>query len=789
MAVTLDTEISTLMSNKRRAGSLKKLGIITLLDALTYYPFRVTAPVPVTSISQIKVGTKAAFVAHVQSIRSTPMRGGRGNRIEIIVEDADDIETLSELGTLQPSSARPGIAALTFFSYKKYYVNYIFSRVQRGAQIVVAGDASVFNNTIQFTHPNFLTIKDGSGLGDVETVEEAVHRLTEPQPIYYASAGIKTERIHESILGFIKNLANLTSDEDVRDDTGTCIPGVMETLSAAIPDIIPEEVRAKNALLHRAEAFLAIHAPVSHDIFYEGIRTLRFEEAFVSQVSLLRQRVESQKATAYVCSSDSGSDQNKAGLVNRFINSLPFALTAGQKSVVEEIRSDMARTYPMSRLLQGEVGSGKTVIALISLLQAVESGYQAVLVAPTQVLAEQHYQTISQMVADFDVPVILLEGGMRLEQKRKALAVPASGEPCIVIATHMAFSRTFQAPNLALVVIDEQHRFGVQQRAALSKNAKIAPHMLVMTATPIPRSAAMTWFGNLDISMLTELPGGRKPITSVVVDESDSATMVQVFLHARKRIEAGERVYVVCPRIDEDSAADADTDNFIANTLIQYDDEGLVIDVEAKRPPKHSVLQMAQRLSKLPQFEGIEIATLTSKDTPETKREVMEKFSDGTTPVLVATTVIEVGVDVPQASCIIIFDADVFGLAQLHQLRGRVGRGGTRSWAFFINNDAGSPLAAQRLDVIRQSNDGAKLAEADMEIRGVGDVLGDAQSGGQSSFKLLRVVQDADLISTARQDAQDLLTTDPPLTKSEHIQLAGAVLDFSLGTEEYLMSN
>ncbi|AUD96056.1 ATP-dependent DNA helicase recG [Bifidobacterium breve] len=597
------------------------------------------------------------------------------------------------------------------------------------------------------------------------------------------------------------------------------------TLAQSIPDILPKSIRAAKGLLHRAEAFLAIHDPDSTVRFKEAIETLRYEEAFVSQASLLKARQHAHKSSAHPCllngdnETGAASTMDVTNLRDRFIASLPFELTAGQHQVVEDIAADLARDWPMQRLLQGEVGSGKTVVALAAMLQVVGAGYQAVFVAPTQVLAEQHFETIGKMVADLNVPVTLLTGGMKLAARRKALAAAASGEPGIIVATHAAFSKTFQAPHLALVVIDEQHRFGVKQRESL--NAKTddgtTPHLLVMTATPIPRTAAMTWFGDLDISWLTELPGGRKPIRTVVVNEADAGTMGRMFAHIRARVDAGERAYIVCPRIDTDdeddggvSAADsarrsrglsagssgrssraassrtsrASADDIgIDDPYETFDDNGETV----VRPPLHSVAEIADRLQKLPQFAGIRFVTLTGRDKDDVKTQVMADFASGETPILVSTTVIEVGVDVKQASCIVIFDADRYGLSQLHQLRGRVGRGGTNSWAFLISRaEPGSP-AEQRLDVIHNSLDGAEIAQADLEFRGAGDVLGDAQSGGKSSLKLLRVVKDADMIADARTRAEQLLEADPEL--AGEVQLAGAVLDFTRGNETFLTSS
>ena len=670
---------------------------------------------------------------------------------------------------------------------------------------------------------------------------DALTRVCRPRPIYHASSRISSEHIHETILGLLWMMGARTSSvpesqsmpaelvapsiDNIAVQDGEESESKVATLAQSIPDILPKSIRAAKGLLHRAEAFLAIHDPDSTVRFKEAIETLRYEEAFVSQASLLKARQHAHKSSAHPCllngdnETGAASTMDVTNLRDRFIASLPFELTAGQHQVVEDIAADLARDWPMQRLLQGEVGSGKTVVALAAMLQVVGAGYQAVLVAPTQVLAEQHFETIGKMVADLNVPVTLLTGGMKLAARRKALAAAASGEPGIIVATHAAFSKTFQAPHLALVVIDEQHRFGVEQRESL--NAKTddgtTPHLLVMTATPIPRTAAMTWFGDLDISWLTELPGGRKPIRTVVVNEADAGTMGRMFAHIRARVDAGERAYIVCPRIDTDdeddggvSAADsarrsrglstgssgrssraassrtsrASADDIgIDDPYETFDDNGETV----VRPPLHSVAEIADRLQKLPQFAGIRFATLTGRDKDDVKTQVMADFASGKTPILVSTTVIEVGVDVKQASCIVIFDADRYGLSQLHQLRGRVGRGGTNSWAFLISRAEPVSPAEQRLEVIHNSLDGAEIAQADLEFRGAGDVLGDAQSGGKSSLKLLRVVKDADMIADARTRAEQLLEADPEL--AGEVQLAGAVLDFTRGNETFLTSS
>lgn len=877
MSITMDTTLASLVTNKRRVSALKSLGIVTVGDALTYYPFRVTEPVPLRAIREAAPGQQMAFAAVIRDMRVVPMNARRGYRLEATVDDADFARSRRVPG----STAR-----LTFFSYRKSYVDWVSMRLRAGTSVVVSGMPSEYMGQLQFTHPEILTVAPGSagtGAGlegyargaasgngafvgstdpyasaqsayppaaaapsgaalkyDADTVQEALTRVCRPRPVYHASSRISSEHIHETILGLLWMMGGRTSStpdgqlagagsadivapttdtiavQNGEEKSGTTAESGAEALSQSIPDVLPESVRKAKNLMHRAEAFLAIHDPASTARFKEAIETLRYEEAFVSQTSLLKARSHAHKSAAHSCPlvTDSLRDQ--------FIASLPFSLTAGQQQVIHDIAADLAHDWPMQRLLQGEVGSGKTVVALAAMLQAVDAGYQAVLVAPTQVLAEQHAETIGRMVEQLKpaIPVTLLTGGMKLAARRKALAAAASGEPGIIVATHAAFSKTFQAPHLALVVIDEQHRFGVEQRESL--NAKTddgtTPHLLVMTATPIPRTAAMTWFGDLDISWLTELPGGRKPIRTVVVNEADAATMGRMFAHIRARVDAGERAYIVCPRIDADdeeneggsgvsSAAGSARGRAAASgssartaaggratraaaDAIGIDDPYETFDENGEtvaRPPLHAVAEIADRLQKLPQFQGIRFATLTGRDKDDVKTQVMADFAGGETPILVSTTVIEVGVDVKQASCIVIFDADRYGLSQLHQLRGRVGRGGTNSWAFLISRaEPGSP-AEQRLEVIHHSLDGAEIAQADLEFRGAGDVLGDAQSGGKSSLKLLRVVKDADMIADARTRAEQLLAADPEL--AGEVQLAGAVLDFTRGNETFLTSS
>ncbi len=791
--ISLQTPISSLITNKRRVNALKSLGVENVADALTYYPFRVTDPVSVKTLNEAVVGSKMATVVRVRGIRATPMSARGGYRLEVNVDDDEFARQREERGA---------VASLVYFSRRKSYIDWMSSRLRAQSLIVISGEPSEYNDRLQFTHPEVLTVAqegDDPAHFDAPTAMAALERVCRPRPVYHANSRISSEHIHDTIMALLMLLAGKSAADataDARGNETQTAPSmttlyesskeVAQRLVMAIPNILPASVQQEGHYMGRAEAFSQIHDPDSVASFQRALATMRCEEAIVCQTALLMARAKAGDSPAIACAD--------TALRDKFIDALPFTLTDGQRDVIREIGNDMEQDHPMQRLLEGEVGSGKTVVAIAAMLQAVGSGQQAVMVAPTLVLAQQHYASISKQIAQVapDVPVVLLTGGMKLAARRRALATAASGQPCIVIATHAAFSATFQMPNMALAVIDEQHRFGVDQRETLRNKGEHDPHLLVMTATPIPRTAAMTWFGDLDISWLTELPGGRKPIRTFIIDEYDGRLMGSMFAHVRSRIDAGERAYIICSRIDED---EEDAEGSGAKRKVSHEvvsDEPMLLTdddlgEQAVREPLHSVDEIYDRLQALPQFADVAFCRLTGRDDDATKAAVMEGFASGKTPVMVATTVIEVGVDVPQASCIIIFDADRYGLSQLHQLRGRVGRGGTNSWAFLVSRAEPDSIGQQRLDVIAHSLDGAEIAREDVALRGAGDVLGDAQSGGKTSLKLLRVVKDAALIEQARAQAQALLDKDPAL--SREVQLAGAVLDFTRGNEGFLTSN
>ena len=494
---------------------------------------------------------------------------------------------------------------------------------------------------------------------------------------------------------------------------------------------------------------------------------MRFEEAFVLQAALARRRAEVARLPA------TPRPARPDGLLAGFDARLPFTLTAGQNAVAAELGAELARSQPMQRLLQGEVGSGKTVVALRAMLQVVDAGGQAALLAPTEVLAAQHLRSVTGMLGPLAeagmlggsavaTRVALLTGSQGAAARRSALLDAASGAAGIVIGTHALLSEGVQFAELGLVVVDEQHRFGVEQRDALRSKADGTPHLLVMTATPIPRTVAMTTFGDLEVSTLREIPAGRSPVTTHVVPSGNPAWLARVWSRAREAVEKGHRVYVVCPRISADDEPTSGSP-----------DAATTATAAAAAPDIAAVVEVADRLRSRPELAGAAVGVLHGRLSAEERDRAMADFASGKVGVLVATTVIEVGVDVPEATLMVVLDADRFGLSQLHQLRGRVGRGADPGLCLLVSGaDPASP-AGERLAALAATTDGFELARLDLRQRREGDVLGAAQSGRGSSLRLLRVIEDADVIADAREEATTLVGADPDLL--DHPALAGAI--------------
>ena len=505
---------------------------------------------------------------------------------------------------------------------------------------------------------------------------------------------------------------------------------VLDQFLNLVPEHLPMEMRRRLRLMDRRSAIRNIHFPESHGHLRQARRRLIFDELFLIQLGLAlrKRRVESTGGISF----------NVNGpLLERFLESLPFKLTSAQRRVIEEIRSDMSKPHPMNRLIQGDVGSGKTVVAAAALVIAVENGYQGAMMAPTEILATQHFNTLDRLLRPLDVKVVMLRGEMRSSERRAALGAIRSGEAQVVVGTHALIQEGVEFNRLGLVITDEQHRFGVLQRAALKGKGFSSPDVLVMTATPIPRTLALTVYGDLDLSLIDELPPGRRKVKTFWVSEDKREEMYEFI---RREVLAGRQAYVVYPLVEESEKLE---------------------DIKA-------ATEMAEKLQN-EVFPDLRVGLLHGRLRPQEKDEVMMAFKAGEIDILVSTTVVEVGVDVPNASVMVIEHAERFGLAQLHQLRGRVGRSAYQSYCFLIANPK-SEEARRRVEVMVSSNDGFEIAEADMEIRGPGELMGTRQSG-MPDLKLANLLRDADLLALARKEAQKLAEADPELKKAEHRML------------------
>jgi ATP-dependent DNA helicase RecG len=725
--------------DKRTATALGKLGLVTVGDLLNHYPRRYADPGALSDIAALEVGEHVTILARVEQATVRAMRNRKGALMEVVVTDGNSRLSLTFFGKHRGS----------LYNHEK--------RLVPGAKGLFTGTVGLYRGTRQLTHPDFTLMGEES---DLDSDEALLEHATKPIPIYPAAAGIPSWKIQ----GALRVVLDTLTDDDV-------------------PDPVPDEVRERLGLPGRAAALRSLHRPSTLDEAYRARHRMRFDEAFVLQVALAqrRARTATEDATARP-----PLPTGEPSLLADFDASLPFVLTDGQRSVGDEIAAELASPRPMHRLLQGEVGSGKTVVALRAMLQVVDAGGQAALLAPTEVLAAQHARTLRALLGPLaeggtlfgaertgaSTRVALLTGSLGAKARKEALLQAASGEAGIVVGTHALLSEQVQFADLGLVVVDEQHRFGVEQRDALRAKGRVSPHLLVMTATPIPRTVAMTVFGDLETSSLTEVPAGRAGITTVAVPARNTRWTDRTWARVREEVDAGRRAYVVCARIhpDEETKAPAKDFDDVPEFL---DPSGPAAEGAADRPPLRAVLEVVEELRSRPELAGVEIGMLHGQLPADQKEAEMARFASGEAPVLVATTVIEVGVDVPEATAMVIFDADRFGISQLHQLRGRVGRGTDPGLCLLVSDaEPGTPAFA-RLEAMTQTTDGFKLANLDLELRSEGDVLGAAQSGRASSLRLLRVVKDAGLIEEARTAAVDVVQASPDLT--EFPELAKAI--------------
>ena len=721
---TLSDRLKGIIGDRTADALAAVFGMSTVEDLLRHYPRRYVVRGEFSDISSLIEGDEVTVLAEIAAVK-TRRANGR-NILEVNVTDGS------------------AVMSLTFFNQP-----WREKELKIGKTGMFAGKVGSFNGKRQLSHPDYQLIPDGD---DVDSALAAF--AGKYLPVYPAGGKMPSWKISQ------------------------CVELVLDSLDE-VEDYLPESVIKEFGYPTLKGAFLSIHKPESLEAADLARLRLTFDEAILLQLLLAGRRAELKEldATPRKISTD--------GLVSVFEAKLPFKYTSGQIEVNSEIESDMQQPHPMHRLLQGEVGSGKTVIALRAMLSVIESGGQAALLAPTEVLASQHFKTIEKLLGDLaqagtlqgsgeGTQLALLTGSLSANLKREALGKIANGEAGIVIGTHALISDGVEFHDLALVIVDEQHRFGVEQRDALRMKAKKPPHLLVMTATPIPRTVAMTIFGDLDVSTLRQLPSGRIPIETHVIPVLEKPHYLdRAWVRVKEEVAKGHQAYIVAPRISDGgedlvkakiSAAD------IAMAKMMGDE--ITSEELAGTESMTSVEELAPKLA-TGALKGLKLAPLHGRQSSELKDETMSAFAKGEIDVLVATTVIEVGVDVPNASMMVIMDADRFGVSQLHQLRGRVGRGSTPGLCLLVSNADEESPAMSRLNAVSGTLDGFELSRIDLDQRREGDVLGRAQSGTKSHLRLLRVLRDEELIEEARRVAIELVTSDPKL--ESHPALAAQV--------------
>ncbi|QKW21723.1 ATP-dependent DNA helicase RecG [Kitasatospora sp. NA04385] len=717
----LDEPLKELVGDRTAKVLAESLKLRTVGDLLHHYPRRYVERGQLTSLDELEVDEHATVLARIEKVTLIPFRGRKGDRLEVVVTDGR-----SKL-------------SLVFFNQ-----GWRQKELRPGRQGLFAGKVGLFNRSRQLASPDYQLIDDEE---DSAAAKQFAGRLI---PVYPASSQMPSWKL------------------------ALCVGMALTKHLSDVGEPLPAALRAEHGLIPLPEALELIHRPHSQAEKERAQDRLRWDEAFVLQVALARRRAADSALPAVPRRPVPGR------VLDAFDDRLPFTLTDGQRKVCAEIFADLATEHPMHRLLQGEVGSGKTLVALRAMLAVVDTGGQAVLLAPTEVLAQQHHRSIVEMMGDLaeagmiggseiGTRVALLTGSMGAAARRGALLDMASGKAGIAIGTHALIEDRVQFADLGLVVVDEQHRFGVEQRDALRAKGEQPPHLLVMTATPIPRTVAMTVFGDLETSVLDQLPSGRSPISTHVVPALEKPNfLVRAWERVREEVGKGHQAYVVCPRIgDEEEPAKGKKKRKEEPEEV---DAGAGADGEERRPPL-AVLETAEKLAKGP-LAGLRVEVLHGRLAPEAKDDVMRRFAAGEVDVLVATTVIEVGVNVPNSTVMVIMDADRFGVSQLHQLRGRVGRGSAAGLCLLVSDMPAASAARARLDAVAGTLDGFALSRIDLEQRREGDVLGQAQSGVKSSLKVLSVLEDEDVIATARAEATRLVAADPELAAHPELRTA-----------------
>lgn len=714
MNVELELGLERRIGKRSAAVIEKHLGITTVGGLLNYYPRRYLNRGELTPISELPLDEEVTLIASVTSNSTRQMRARKGSITDVVITD----------------DGRTGTLKISFFNGRRAKAELL-----PGRRAMFSGKVTRYAGSLGLTNPNYQLLDEDPDVPGMDPEKLAAM----PIPVYPATAHLTSWSIQKVVSALLD-----TADLD------------------ALPDPLPAAISARERFLPLPEAYRRIHTPETAQDWGKARDRFRYQEALVLQSALARRRAQlaSEEATA--------RRPVPEGLLAAFDRQLPFTLTAGQSAVGKTLSAELSQDGPMNRLLQGEVGSGKTIVALRAMLQVVDAGGQAALLAPTEVLAAQHFDSIRRTLGELSrdgllgglgehtVQVSLLTGSMPTAARKQALLDAASGTAGIVIGTHALLSDNVTFFDLGLIVVDEQHRFGVEQRDALRAKASKPPHLLVMTATPIPRTVAMTVFGDLETSVLDELPAGRAPITTHVVGLAENpAWAARIWSRSREEIEAGHQVYVVCPKIG------ADDDGDFTPGEAEPDPGELEGDGAARELA--SVTAVVEHLKEEPALAGVALAPLHGRQDPVLKSETMASFTANQTKLLVSTTVIEVGVDVHNATLMVILDADRFGISQLHQLRGRVGRGGLPGTCLLVTTlEPGHP-SRRRLDAVAATTDGFELSQEDLKLRREGDILGASQSGGRSTLKLLRVLEHEDIIARARQDAQKIVAADPGL--------------------------
>jgi ATP-dependent DNA helicase RecG len=704
----LREKLPLLLGAKTAKALATALDIETVSDLLRHYPRRYAERGELTDIAGLELGEHATVLARIEKVSKRRMKARNGTIIDMVITD--------------------GKRRLTCAFFNQAWRE---KDLVPGKSGLFAGKVSAFRDTLQLTNPEYELFEADR---EAEAMDDFLAAII---PVYPAAQGMPTWSIAK------------------------CVRQVLDVLDVD-EDPMPPDLLRLYALPDLDNALRGIHRPENWAHLEASRKRLKWDEAMAVQL------IFAQRRHAAISRPAKANPHVDGGIMDAFDKRLPFDLTAGQRGIGDEIAVDLATEHPMNRLLQGEVGSGKTIVALRAMLQVVDNGRQSALLAPTEVLAAQHARSLREMLGDLAqagelgaaekaTRVTLLTGSMGAKERKKALLEAMSGEAGIIVGTHALIQETVQFADLGLAVVDEQHRFGVEQRDALrTRGAEgTSPHVLVMTATPIPRTVAMTVYGDLEISALREMPVGRSPISTTVVPVAEKpAWMERVWQRVTEEVSKGHQAYIVCPRIGDEPPSDKSD----------------------KRPPI-AVLDIAPQLVEGP-LKGLRIAVLHGRMPADDKDAVMRAFAAGELDVLVATTVIEVGVNVPNSTAMVIMDADRFGISQLHQLRGRVGRGSVPGLCLLVTEALDGTTTRERLAAVESTTDGFELSRLDLELRREGDILGAAQSGKRSTLKLLSLLRDEDVIAESRARAQEIVEKDPAISKFPGLaQMVADVVD------------